>query len=221
MNNVKKIYYVVFSIFLVWGFVYSQQQSVTASAEANIRAVTIFVIDGTDAGWGRSSSEIIEIGVVDAIGSRISGVPIGNPDINGISGIPVNAYGSPVPSYTDPNCIGAFYPILSATGGNSGAHHPNSALSVFLLTFSRWRISVNAQLINSSPGVSVNQLKWKFDGTSANGFQGYKDFTSSEKEVASGSGAWHFFYIDYGLVVEHEDGPGLNTWLITYTLITD
>lgn len=179
------------------------------------------MIDGTDPGWGMRSNETINIGNVDSRGTAITGVQFGHPDVNGISGMPVDSSGSPLSSPFDLNCIGAFYPFFSADGGNVNRRHYNSAIAIFLYTFSPWRISVSARLVTSSPNVTVNQLKWKMDQTSAKGFQGYRDFSTIENIVASGLGTWQYFYIDYGLLVEYEDGPGSNTWLITYTLITD
>lgn len=200
---------------------YSQQQSAVASAEARVKSITIFLIDGTDAGWDLAGNETIDIGNVDGRGSTISGAPTGNPGLNGIAGIPVDAGGSPLAHPDDPDCIGAFYPFFSAGGGHSDYRHPHSAVTLFLLTFNQWRISTSARLLSSTPNVTVDQLKWKMDETPAKGFQNYIDFTTSEHIVASGSASWGFFYLDYGLLVEHEDEPGPNVWLITYTLITE
>jgi hypothetical protein len=200
---------------------YSQQQSATASAEVKVESTTIFLIDATDTGWDLAGNETIDIGNVDGRGTAISGAPTGNPGLNGIAGIPVDAAGSPLPHPNNPDCIGAFYPFFSADGGNSDYRHPNSAVAIFLLTFNQWRISTSARLLSSTPNVTVNQLKWKMDETPAKGFQNYIDFTTSEHVVASGSGSWGFIYLDYGLLVEHEDEPGPNVWLITYTLITE
>lgn len=131
------------------------------------------------------------------------------------------AGGAPLSHPDDPACVGAFYPFFQGTGGNSNNQHPNSAISIFLLTFDRWRITTSAQLISSSANVTVDQLKWKYDETQSSGFQDYRGFTSSQQLVASGFGAWQFFYLDFGLLVEYEDGSGPNTWIITYTLTTD
>jgi hypothetical protein len=178
-------------------------------------------VDATDAGWNPSGNEIIELGNVDAVGTVISGAPAGDPNINGINGIPVGEGGAPLSNPYDSKCRGAFYSFFPGTGGNKNNQHPQSAVCIFLLTFGRWKITSSARLINSTPNVSVNQLKWKMDGASALGARDYIDFTTSEDIVASGVDAWQFFYLDYGLLVEYDDAPGTNTWLITYTLISD
>jgi hypothetical protein len=172
-------------------------------------------------GWNLSGNEIIELGNVDARGTPISGAPAGDPNVNGIKGIPVAPGGDPLSIPDDPGCIGAFYPFFPASGGNRSNQHPHAAICIFLLTFSRWRITCSAQLMGSSSNVTVDQLKWKKDELPDNGSRGYIGFTTSEDTVASGFGAWQFFYLDYGLLVEYEDGSGPNTWLITYTLVTD
>ena len=198
---------------------YTQQQSAAVFVKARVKQFAIFLVDATDAGWGLSGNEISELGNVDARGSAISGAPAGNPDVNGIVGIPVNAAGAPMADPDDPNCIGAFYPLFSASGGNNNNQHPNSAICIFLLTFQRWRITTSAQLLGSTTNVTLGQLKWKMDGSPSSGFQNYIDFTPSEYQLASGSWAWGYYYVDYGLLVEYEDGSGPNTWLVTYTLV--
>ena len=199
--------------------VYTQQQSAAVFANATIKQFAIFVVDATDPGWGLSGNEVSNLGNVDARGSAISGAPAGNPDVNGRVGIPVNAAGAPLADPYNPNCTGAFYPLFPASGGNTNNQHPNSALCIFLITFQRWRITVSAQLIGSTPNVTLDQLKWKMDAAPSNGSQAYINFTTSEYELASGALAWQYYYVDYGLLVEYEDGSGSNTWLVTYTLV--
>ena len=216
----KRVLIVLFTLCLVGGErVYTQQQSATVFAKATVKQFAIFLLDATDAGWGLSGNEISELGNVDARGSAISGAPAGDPDVNGSVGIPVNAAGAPMVDPDDPNCVGAFYPLFPASGGNTNNQHPNSAICIFLLTFQRWSITASAQLIGSTPNVTLDQLKWKMDGSPSSGYQDYIDFTTSEYTLASGSWAWQYYYVDYGLLVEYEDGSGSNTWLITYTLV--
>jgi hypothetical protein len=200
---------------------YTQQQSAAVLTEAHIKASAIFILDATDAGWELSDNEVLELGNVDARGTAISGAPAGDPDVNGTKGIPVSPGGVPLSTPDGPDCRGAFYSFFPAAGGTHSNQHPHAAICIFLLTFSRWRITCSAQLLGSSSNVTVDQLKWKRDDLPAHGPKDYTDFTTSESLVASGVGAWQFFYLDYGLLVEYEDGSGANTWVITYTLVTD
>jgi hypothetical protein len=59
---------------------YSQQQSASASAEARVKSTTIFLIDGTDAGWDLRGNETIDIGNVDGRGAQspghLPGIPV-------------------------------------------------------------------------------------------------------------------------------------------------
>lgn len=200
----------------------SEQQLASISAKAEIQAIVVFTIDGTDSGTSASGNEIINLGNVDAGGTPISGAPAGNPDVNGVTGIPVNSSGNPLSSQTDPNSIGAFYPIFSATGSNHHHKHPSSALSafVFIKPFNEvWQVSVRAQLISSSSNVTIDQLKWKYDATPSIGFQGFTDFSTSETVLLTGnSRIREYLYIDYGILVEYDDEPGNNTWVVTYTV---
>jgi hypothetical protein len=84
-----------------------------------------------------------------------------------------------------------------------------------------WSLSTSAQLLSSTTNVTVNQLKWKMDATTSNGFQGYTAFTTSSTIIASGNSNFRgYIYLDYGLLVEYADAPGANSWLVTYTLIS-
>jgi hypothetical protein len=194
------------------------QQTATVVVSAQPQQVLILRIDGTDPGWGGSTNEICDLGNLDARGTPILGAPSGDPDVNGIVGIPVDSAGVPLSSPNDPGCIGAFYPIFSATGGNFWLRHPNSAIAIRIWTlWERWNLTVSAQLTTHTQNVTIGQLKWKDDLTSVNGYQGYTDFSTSNILIASGIG-FRLFYHDYGLLVEYEDEPGTNIWRITYTL---
>ncbi len=223
VNGVKNCFMIIVPlvITLLSSIGYSEQQSAVVSAETNVKGVSILLIDATDMGWGLGGEEIMNLGNVDAWGRAVSGAPYGDPNVNGIVGIPVDATGAPLSSSSDPGCIGAFYPFFPGTGKNSNNQHLDSAICLFLMTFNQWRISTSARLVRASPGVTVNQLKWKMDETPARGSQNYIDFTPNEYTVATGFGARQFLYLDLGLLVEYEDGTGPNTWVITYTFITD
>jgi len=149
---------------------------------------------------------------------------VGNPDVNGVAGMPVDSSGAALASFTDPGCIGAFYPLFAATGGNVNNQHPSCALCILvrLLFTGGWTLSTSAQLIASTTNVTLDQLKWKRDATASNGFQSYTAFTTSSVLVDSGGASFlisRYIYIDYGLLVEYTDAPGVNTWLVTYTLV--
>jgi len=196
------------------------QQTVTLTVSAQPQQWLRLRVDGTDPGWGLTSNERCDLGNLDARGTPISGAPSGNPNVNGVAGIPVDSSGLSLSSPDDPACIGSFYPLFSQSGGNFWIQHPNSALAIIVFSWgTQWQLFVQAQLARNTQNVTVDQLKWKDDLTSANGYQGYTDFTTSNTLIASGDGAWfRFFYHDYGLLVEYEDEPGQNIWRIIYTL---
>ena len=204
---------------------YAQQQNASVNVEFDLGAplnLIAFTIDGTDAGYVLSTNETCNLGYVDSMGTPISGAPVGNPDVNGTAGIPVNSSGAALASFTDPACIGAFYPLFAATGGSFKEQHPNSAVCVFVHVAGNptWSLSTSAQLLSSTTGVTLDQLKWKMDATASNGFQNYSAFTTSSVIIASGTTNFNdYFYMDYGLLVEYTDAPGVNTWLVTYTLV--
>lgn len=206
---------------------YAQQQNASVNVEFEVprpQIILTFTIDGTDAAWGMSANETCDLGIVDSRGTPISGAPAGYPDVNGVAGIPVNSSGAPLASFDDVGCIGAFYPLFVATGGNNTNQHPNSAICIlerFFLT-GGWTLSTSAQLLSSTANVTVDQLKWKMDATASNGFQSYTGFTTSSTLVDSGPASFlttRYIYIDYGLLVEYEDAAGVNSWLVTYTLV--
>lgn len=206
---------------------YSQQQNASVNVEFELvqpKMILSFTIDGTDAGWGLSANETCDLGTVDSRGAAISGAPAGYPDVNGVAGIPVNSSGASLADFFDPTCIGAFYPLFTATGGANNNQHPNSAICIYVrfLFTGGWTLSASAQLLSSTTNVTVDQLKWKMDATASNGFQSYTNFTTTSVLVDSGPASifsTRYIYIDYGLLVEYADAPGGNSWLITYTLV--
>jgi hypothetical protein len=216
---------ILFIICFCPGNNYSQQQNASVSIEFELAqplGVVRFQLDGTDAGYVLSGNETCDIGYVDSIGTPISGAPAGNPDVNGTAGIPVDSSGAPLGSFYDTGCVGAFYPLFAAAGGYNNEQHPNSAICIYLhLTGNpTWSLSNSAQLLSSTTNVTVDQLKWKMDATTANGYQGYTGFTTSSTVIASGNSNFRdYLYIDYGLLVENADAPGANVWLVTYTLV--
>jgi hypothetical protein len=212
---------------LIAGKGFTQQQSASVNVEFELsqpKIILTFTLDGTDAGWGLAANETCDLGYAASGGTPISGAPVGNPDVNGVAGIPVDSSGAALASFTDPGCIGAFYPLFAATGGNVNNQHPGCALCILvrLLFTGGWTLSTSAQLIASTTNVSLDQLKWKRDATASNGFQSYTAFTTSGVLVDSGGASFlitRYIYIDYGLLVEYPDAPGANTWLVTYTLV--
>lgn len=212
-------------ISLLYNNGYAQQQSASAAVEFELApplAIIAFDIDGTDPLWGRTANETCDLGNVDSRGAPISGAPVGNPNVNGIAGIPVDSTGAPLASVDDAGCVGAFYPLLAATGGGGVNNHPNSALLMRVRTNSRWTLTYMAQLLTSTTNVTVDQLKWKMDATASNGYQSYTSFTTATTTLAFGNvGVNTRYYIDYGLLVEDADAPGVNSWLVTYTLTSN
>jgi hypothetical protein len=204
---------------------YGQQQSASAAVEFELApplAIIAFDIDGTDPLWGRTANETCDLGNVDSRGTPISGAPVGDPNVNGVAGIPVDSAGAPLASPDTTGCVGAFYPLFAATGGGGVNNHPNSALLIRVRTNSRWTLTYRAQLLASTTNVTVDQLKWKMDAAAANGYQGYTSFPTATTTLASGNGAVNTrYYIDYGLLVEYADAPGVNSWLVTYTLTSN
>ncbi|MDQ1351446.1 MAG: hypothetical protein QG657_1748 [Acidobacteriota bacterium] len=212
-------------ICLLYSNSYAQQQSASAAVEFELApplAIIAFNIDGTDALWTRTANETCDLGNVDSRGTPISGAPVGNPNVNGIAGIPVDSTGAPLASFDDPGCVGAFYPLLAATGGGGNNNHPNSALLIRVRTNSAWTLTYRAQLLAATTNVTVDQLKWKMDAAASNGYQGYTAFPTADTLLASGAGAVNTrYYVDYGLLVEDADAPGANSWLVTYTLTSN
>ena len=200
---------------------YAQQQNVSVAVEFELTPLDVltFETDGIDLGSSRSTNETCALGNVDSRGTPISGAPVGEPNVNGVAGIPVDSSGAPVASFDDAGCVGAFYPFFAAAGGNTNNLHPNCAILIRMQSNQSWMLTCQAQLVVSTPLVTVDQLKWKMDDISSNGFQTYTNFTTAGTTIASGSGAVNTrYYVDYGLLVEHADGPGANSWLVTYTL---
>jgi len=206
---------------------YAQQQNASVNVEFEVAqplGVVRFELDGADTGYVLSGNEICDLGYVDSRGAPISGAPVGDPNVTGIAGVPVDSTGAPLASFDDVACIGAFYPLFAAAGGENNEQHPNSAICMFLhLTGNpTWSLSTSAQLLSSTTNVTVGQLKWKMDATTSNGFQSYTGFTTSGTIVASGNSNFRgYLYLDYGLLVEYADAPGANSWLVTYTLTSN
>ncbi|MDQ1351448.1 MAG: hypothetical protein QG657_1750 [Acidobacteriota bacterium] len=206
---------------------YSQQQNASVNVEfelAQPKIILNFTIDGTDSAWGLSTNEICDLGTLDSNGTAISGAPVGNPNVNGVAGIPVNSSGAPLADFYDSTCVGAFYPLFTATGGNATNTHPSCAICIYVRFFltGGWTLSTSAQLLSSTTNVTLDQLKWKMDATASSGFQSYTNFTTSGVLVDSGPASFfstRYIYIDYGLLVEYADAPGANSWLVTYTLV--
>ncbi len=211
-----------FALFALGGGAgYGQQTTATVEVDAEVRGFAVLVLDGTDPDNALSLNEMINFGDVDSLGLPISGAPAGSPGILGIAGIPVESSGKPVSSPDDPTCVGAFYPLFERSGKNKKNQHPDAALTLFIVAFDRFEVWANATLVGSSANVTVDQLKWKPDHKNASGFRGYTDFSSAEQLLESGKKTWDFFYYDLGLLVEHEDGPGTNTWMITLSFVSD
>jgi hypothetical protein len=217
---------IVFAVIcILYGTGYAQQQSASAAVEFELApplAIITFNIDGTDALWTRTANETCALGNVDSRGAPISGAPVGDPNVNGVAGIPVDSAGAPLASPDDVGCVGAFYPLFAATGGGGNNNHPNSALLIRVRTNSAWTLTCRGQLLASTTNVTVGQLKWKMDATASNGYQSYTSFTAGNSPVASGAGGINTrYYVDYGLLVEYADAPGANSWLVTYTLTSN
>ena len=209
-------------IFSIGGGVASgQEASATVNVDAEVRGFAVLLMDGTDPDAALTLNEMINFGDVDSLGLPITGAPGGSPGVLGIPGIPVDAAGKPVASPDDPTCVGAFYPLFERTGKNKKTRHSDAALTLFIAAFDRFEVWASATLVSSSANVTVDQLKWKPDHKNARGFHGYTSFDSGEQLLESGKKAWDFFYYDLGLLVEHEDGPGTNTWMITLSFVSD
>lgn len=194
------------------------QQMATVVVDAYVIQSLVLRVDGTDSGYTYSQNETCTLGTVDARGSPISGAPAGAPNVNGIAGIPVNASGAPLTSVDNPACVGSFYPLLAATGGMTNQQHPNSALGIRLNNNQTWQLSMRASLTAGTSGVTIGQLKWKWDSTAASGFQGYTDFTTSNVRILTGGNINGYLYMDLGLLVLFTNGTGANQWVITITL---
>jgi len=202
------------------------QESADVTVNADFQSILILLVDGTDTGNNLlsghySTDETCEFGDVDALGTAISN---GDTMVNGISGTPVDSSGNALTSPYDPNCVGSWYPILAATGGNNYADHANAAVGIFVLGVNRsgtsYSLTVAASLSTNTTNVTIDQLKWKDDGTDSTTYENYTSFSTSSTSVASSSGIFwrtHLFH-DYGLLVEFEDEPGPNSWTVTYTL---
>ncbi len=200
---------------------HSRQTNAAVNVDAEVRGISVLFLDGTDPDNALSLNEVISFGDVDSIGTPISRASAGSPDVLGVMGIPVERSGKPASSPDDPKCIGAFYSLFESTGKNNKRQHSDAALTIFLAASDRWQLWAGASLVSSSANVTVDQLKWKPDHKNANGFHGYTDFSVTEQMLESGNKAWDFFYFDIGLLVEHEDGPGSNTWMITISFVSD
>lgn len=109
---------VVAVICFSYGNGYAQQQNVSIGVEFELApmGVLAFEIDGTDAALGRTTNETCALGTVDSLGTPISGAPVGNPNVNGVAGIPVDSAGAPLADFYDAGCIGLFIPFLPPPG---------------------------------------------------------------------------------------------------------
>lgn len=203
------------------------QQTATVTVNATIAGVLYLRVDGTDAGnslyaANYSTAETCNLGTLDAIGTAIAG---GDAMVTGITGLAVNATGNTVANgVDDPSCVGSFYRILAATGGNDETAHANAALGVYARgsRVTTYNLAV-AAAVTGNASVTVGQLKYKLDATAnSDGYIGYTDFTTSSQNLTSGAaGAIRFLlFYDLGLLVEFDDAPGAYTWTLTYTLTT-
>jgi hypothetical protein len=202
------------------------QQTADVTVSAQFQSILILLVDGTDDGHNLlggdyTTSENCNFGNVDAIGTAITG---GDTMVNGITGTPVDASGNPLTSAYDPNCDGSFYPVLSGTGTNSVTDRTDAGIGIFALGVqpggTSYTLDVTAQLSSNTTNVTIDQLKWKDDADSSSGYTGYTAFSTTSANIDSATSILYrqIFYHDYGLLVQFEDEPGTNTWIVTYTL---
>jgi hypothetical protein len=202
----------------------------TVSVTANFQSLLLLATDGTDTGnnlfteiGDYTASEVCNFGSVDALGTAISG---GDSMVNGQEGRPVDSTGNPLMNPRPPNCVGSFYSIFEAQGGNDETDHKNACMGIVGLGsyVDNFNLVVSATVAGSvTPGataVSVGQLKWKDDRTaSIGGYTGYTDFAALPQTILTGTGVVSFLlFHDYGLLVLYANATGIVTWTITYTL---
>jgi hypothetical protein len=201
----------------------------TVSVTANFQSLLLLATDGTDTGnnifseiGDYTASEVCNFGSVDALGTPISG---GDSMVDGIEGRPVDSNGNPLMNPRPPNCVGSFYPILEAQGGNDENDHRSACLGIVGLGsyVDNFNLVVSATVISpatTATPVSVGQLKWKDDASaSSGGYTGYTDFAAAPHEILAGTGVVNFLlFHDYGLLVLYANATGIVTWTITYTL---
>ena len=202
----------------------------TVSVTANFQSFLTLLTDGTDLGNDLFSEvgdytilEACNFGNVDALGTAISG---GDSMVDGIEGVLVDINGDPIigPPLTD--SVGSFYPILEAAGGNNETDHPTACLGIVGLGSYLDNFNLVVSAIVTGPAattgtpVSVDQLKWKPDGTaSGGGDDGYTGFAELPDEIYTGTGVVNFLlFHDYGLLVLFANATGSVRWTITYTL---
>ena len=224
--KIKTLLIAIATLFLLTEMSLLAQDTVTVNAQ--IQGHLTFILDATDPGQNLNGgdytvNETSNIGMVDAGGTATAG---GDATIVGIAGLPVDAGGNDLSAgdgFFDPNCIGAFYPFLEATGGSNPTQHPNTAMGIYARgsRVNSYDLSTTAVVVGD-PSVSVGQLKWKDDGTASPGSTGYTDFSGVSVSIASGGvgGFRLLLFHDMGLSVEFDDAPGNYTWTITYTLTT-
>jgi hypothetical protein len=202
----------------------------TVTVNATIRGVTVFTLDGTDAGGKNpgdySTAETCDFGTLDAIGGAITG---GDALVTGLTGLPVNAAGADLSGgdgIYDPLCVGSFYPIFVAVGAPSNLNnHTDAALGIYAHAtgITNHRLDVSAAVAGNA-SVTVGQLKWKDNATT--GGSGYGDYTAFSAAsvniipLTAGNLTPTYLFHDYGLLVEFTDAAGAYTWTVTYTLTT-
>lgn len=201
----------------------------TVSVTANFQSFLLLSTDGTDLGndlfsevGDYTESEACNFGNVNALGTAISG---GDSMVDGIEGVLVGSTGNPIigPPLTD--SVGSFYPILEAADGNTETDHPTACLGIVGLGSYVDNFNLVVSAIVTGPAattgtpVSVDQLKWKPDGTASSGYTGYTDFAAAPYTILTGAGVVNFLlFHDYGLLVLFANATGSVRWTITYTL---
>jgi hypothetical protein len=165
---------------------------------------------------GDQTMKVINIGVVDAGGTAITG---GDPFMNGVKGRPVNTkLETPSDGFMDPHCVGAFYPFFTKKTSKKETGD-SSSLHIFVRGSRVNSYTLSASATVTGQSVEVGQLKWKDDGWDK---KFYRDFSLNPGKISTGGpGPLRLsLYHDYGLLVEFDDKPGQYTWTIVYTLTT-
>lgn len=214
-------------LFVPASFDAQETKSSAVTVQADINDVLVLIIDGIDVGENLYSgdyttNETCNLGTVDALGTPITG---GYPAVNNVKGDPVDASGNELTSPYDPRCIGSFYQFFKTDGNNDPTHHTNSAIGIYArgTNVNTYSLVVQAA-VSGTANVTVDQLKWKEDGTATltAGYSNYTAFTTTPYGIRTGGPGtleFHLFH-DYGLLVEFTDTAGPNIWNITYTLAT-
>jgi hypothetical protein len=214
-------------LFVPASFDAQETKSSAVTVQADINDVLVLIIDGTDVGENLYSedyttSETCNLGTVDALGTPITG---GDIAVNNVKGDPVDASGNELTSPYDPRCIGSFYQFFKTDGKNDPTHHTNSAIGIYArgTNVNTYSLVVQAA-VSGTANVTVDQLKWKEDGTATAtaGYSNYTAFATTPYSIRTGGPGTlelHLFH-DYGLLVEFTDTAGTNIWNITYTLAT-